>query len=297
MTTYTLALLSLTSSVFADVALDFGNSTISSDQNRVLIQRSPTNVIQFQQPCYREGWNVTLNQQTGSTIIMNSQSPWISGGDRGAGGRAMCLATEVNNVVGSVDTTADPKQRCEYLPETVSMALNSEYYLGMSVRFVSGGTWQTPNSWFNLMQLRDTNVPSPRLSNFLLQANTNGRFAFYASGGATTGGAAYTVDSGVAMQADVWYDIIIGFKYNPVSTTGGFTRVWMKKSTEANYVMRMNQAMAMGYVVNYNSGTQRGSLNFIIGQYRSSANNFSSRVLYDNVKRGPFFTSVRPDQF
>ncbi|WOO43585.1 heparin lyase I family protein [Rubellicoccus peritrichatus] len=93
------------------------------------------------------------------------------------------------------------------------------------------------------------------------------------------------------IEKDVWYDIIIGSRYDLNGDGGGFLNIWLKKASETEYTA-FNGAPngRVGFV----GGSQVGGKS--LGVYKGFDNQ-RYRIYYDEIRQGPLFSDVDIRQY
>jgi hypothetical protein len=293
--------------------LDFGNATVSPRgvgtryffsedgtasgntiiDDQTLIDTSINGDV-YKCDLYHEAWRVkpiiATGYQTGSGVILNSETSGISTAEN-RNGRVGAYWVQCADISTNAAVATNLKQRCER-SFNVPIKLGDTLYYGLSFK-LDAKTWTFPNSWLNLAQIREQSVPGTRLSNFLLQVDTYNNLIGYYSGGATVGGKAGSFSIG-NLTAGIWYDVIMGFRYEPLDATKGFISVSFKKATDTNYITRKVYT-TFGYEESYNLSHSGTLFSVPWGVYRSSTNAFTSKVYFDNLRVAKDSIDVRPD--
>lgn len=159
--------------------------------------------------------------------------------------------------------------------------IGDERYFGFSFRF-DGQAFPTPTkAGFNIMQVRMGDCISP----IRLVAMTDGTIKYV--------GAGPNRNSSVLgpIEHDVWFDIVVGWRYDPFNPNG-FHRVWFKKSDETDYHYFAAEDTQVGCLSSWSPNEQIGTLQCVrVGMY-IQPELVIHRMYYDEIRYSDKFADV-----
>ncbi|ADE54043.1 heparin lyase I family protein [Coraliomargarita akajimensis] len=159
--------------------------------------------------------------------------------------------------------------------------IGDERYFAFSFRF-DGQAFPIPTKLgFNIMQVRMGDCISP----VRLVATTDGMIQYVGAGPSRNSSVLAPIEH------DVWYDIVVGWRYDPFNPTG-FHRVWFKRSNESEYAFFAAEETPVGCSSSWSPDEQVGTLQCVrVGMY-VQPESVVHRMYYDEIRYSDRFSDV-----